>query len=107
MIHVIATIEVVPGNKEKFLREFQANVPHVLAEEGCIEYSPVVDARSGLERQEPYREDVVKVIEKWASLEALKRHMVAPHMNTYRERVTGLVHHVTLEILEPAPGSAP
>lgn len=103
MIHVIATIEVSPGCRAKFLREFHANVPNVRAEEGCLEYGPTVDAVTDIGAQLPHREDTVTVIEEWESLAALKKHLVAPHMVAYRERVRGLVHHVTLQILEPAP----
>ena len=38
MIHVMATVEVVPGKREAFLSAFDANVPHVKAEDGCLAY---------------------------------------------------------------------
>jgi quinol monooxygenase YgiN len=38
MIHVIATIELVEGQRAAFLKEFQALVPQVRAEVGCLEY---------------------------------------------------------------------
>ena len=43
MIHVIATVEVTPGCREEFLAIFGDNVPNVLAEDGCLEYTPAVD----------------------------------------------------------------
>ena len=102
MIHVIATIEVQPGRRQEFLVEFRRIVPLVRAEEGCIEYGPTVDAITGLSNQPPLRENVVVVVEKWASVPALQSHMVAPHMQDYRARVKGLVVQVALQILEPA-----
>jgi quinol monooxygenase YgiN len=37
MIHVIAFITAQPGQRDKVLSAFNANVPAVLAEDGCIE----------------------------------------------------------------------
>ena len=47
MIYVIATAELQPGCRDKFLAEFHKIVPAVRAEEGCIEYGPTVDAETG------------------------------------------------------------
>ena len=102
MIHVIATIELVPGRRSDFLVEFHKNVPFVAAEDGCLEYGPAIDLPSGLTRQIPIRENVVTVVEKWESLAALQAHLVAPHMQTYRERVKDWVVATTLQVLEPA-----
>jgi quinol monooxygenase YgiN len=102
MIHVIATIELVEGQREAFLKEFRAVVPQVRAEAGCLEYGPTVDAASGIGGQGAPRPDVVTVVEKWTDLEALKAHLVAPHMRAYRPRVKTLVKSTTLQILEPA-----
>lgn len=102
MIHVIATIELHPGRREDFLREFHRIVPPVLAEQGCLEYGPTVDVDTGLSAQLPLRADVVTIVEKWESLEALKAHLVAPHMVEYRPRVKDMVIRTTLQVLEPA-----
>jgi quinol monooxygenase YgiN len=102
MIHVLATVAVRPGQRDSFLREFHRVVPAVRAEAGCIEYGPAVDVASGIAVQGPVRPDVVVIIEKWASLDALKTHLQAPHMHEYRGRVRDLVENVTLQILAPA-----
>jgi quinol monooxygenase YgiN len=102
MIHVIATIEVKPGKRDALLAEFHRIVPLVHAEAGCIEYGPTVDFASGISVQGPLRENVVVIIEKWASLEALKAHTQAAHMAEYRVRVRDFVESVTLQILTPA-----
>ena len=101
MIFVIATIEVKPGKREAFLAEFHRNVPNVRAEKGCVEYGPTVDAKTDIKAQIPLRENVVTIVEKWESLQALHAHLAAPHMATYRERVKDYVAGVTLQILEP------
>jgi quinol monooxygenase YgiN len=102
MIHVLATIEVKPGQRDAFLAEFHRIMPMVHAEAGCIEYGPTVDVASGIAVQGPLRENVAVIIEKWESLAALKAHMQAPHMAEYRVRVKDLVVGVQLQILEPA-----
>ncbi|CAN5229709.1 hypothetical protein BH11PLA2_BH11PLA2_21520 [soil metagenome] len=99
MIHVIATIEVQPGQRDAFVAEFKQLVPKVRAEKGCIEYAPTVDVASGMAVQPAVRPDVVVVVEKWTDLSALHAHTHAPHMIEFREKVkhlqTGLILHVT------------
>jgi quinol monooxygenase YgiN len=45
---------------------------------------------------------VVTVVESWESLDHLRRHLSAPHMQDYRPRVKDLVVKAALAILEPA-----
>jgi quinol monooxygenase YgiN len=101
MIHVIATIELASGRRADFLAEMLRIVPLVLAEEGCIEYGPVVDVETNIDAQGPVRHDVVTVVEKWQDLEALERHLIAVHMLEYRDRVKDMVQNVALQVLEP------
>lgn len=102
MIHVIATIELHEGQREAFLAEFHKVVPEVLKEDGCLEYGPTVDLPTNIGGQFPVRPDIVTVVEKWASVEHLKRHLVAPHMLAYRPKVKDLVAKTTLVVLTPA-----
>jgi quinol monooxygenase YgiN len=102
VIHVLATVELRPGKRDVFLTEFHRIVPLVRAEAGCIEYGPTIDLHTGIAVQPPVRDNVVTIIEKWDSLEALRAHMAAAHMVEYRLRVKDLVVKVELQILEPA-----
>lgn len=102
MIVVLATIELHPGTRARFLGEFWQIVPQVRAEAGCLEYFPAVDAASGLPVQGPVRPDVVVVVEKWESVAALQAHLEAPHMMEYRPKVKDFVKKVSLQILTPA-----
>ena len=101
MIYVLAAIHVKEGSREQFLEVFKANIPAVLAEDGCIEYVPTVDAAANLP---PQQRDpaVVTIVEKWASIEALHAHLTSPHMRRYREKVKDLVENMTLKVLTPA-----
>ena len=98
MIHVIATVHIVKGHRKEFLHEFNANVPNVLAEKGCIQYTPTVDLVSGIDHQIPPEEDTVVIIEQWETIEDLSNHLVAPHMLEYRKRVKDIVRSAELRI---------
>lgn len=100
MLSVIAEIEIVEGKRDEFLNEFRKVVPLVLAEDGCVEYGPTLDAETDIPAQIPRRDHVVTIVEKWESLDALKAHLVAPHMMEYRGRVKDLVAGSALRILD-------
>jgi len=99
MIHVLASVSIKRGKREDFLAIFNANVPNVLEEDGCIEYRPAVDVDTGLEPQ-VLDENMVTVIEKWESVDHLKAHLSAPHMLEYRKNVAALVVGVSLKVLK-------
>jgi quinol monooxygenase YgiN len=101
MIHVLAIITAKPGQREAVLAAFRANMPAVLAEEGCIEYGPAVDAEGSPAQ---FGEDAFVVIEKWASPEALKAHAAAPHMAAYGAKTRDLVASRVIHVLTPAGG---
>ena len=102
MIHVLATITLAPGTREKFLAEFRKNMPNVHAEQGCVEYAPAIDTVTDLPVQSKLGPDTVIIVEKWASLDALKAHMKAPHMATYSASVKDYVRGRDIKILSPA-----
>ena len=102
MIHVLATIEVQPGQRAAFLQEFHALMPFVHAEAGCIEYAPAVDCPTGFPTQARVGDDAVVIIEKWSDLAALEAHLKAPHMADYRVKVKPFVKGVSLRVLQPA-----
>ena len=102
MICVMATIQLVEGRREDFLKIFKELVPKVQAEEGCLEYGPMVDLPTNLPAQGEVREDVVVIVEKWESIEALEAHLMAPHMLEYRKASKDLVVSTSLQILQPA-----
>ncbi len=102
MIFVVATIELQPGTRDAFLDEFRKLVPLVHEEAGCIEYGPAIDYETNLDAQGGVRPDVVVVMEKWESIEALEAHLIAPHMIDYRGRVKAMVVGTKLQVLQPA-----
>ncbi len=64
MIHGIAIITAKRGQRDAILQLFRANVPNVLAEQGCIEYQPTVDSAPVLKFQTEFGADTFVVIEK-------------------------------------------
>ena len=102
MISALATIEVNDGQRDAFLAIFKEVVPKVLAEEGCVEYGPWVDVQNAILDPSAIRGNVVAVIEKWESLEALTAHLAAPHMLEFRKATEGMRAGIGLQILGPA-----
>lgn len=90
MVHVLAVITTKPGKRQEMLDIFNANVPAVHAEDGCIEYGATVDHQGAGDFQTTFGEDTFVVVEKWASLDALKAHIAAPHMKAYGAKVKDL-----------------
>ena len=101
MIHVVAFITAQTGQREKVLAAFNANVPAVLAEDGCIEYGATVDAKELPPGRNSVGSDTFVVVEKWASLAALQAHAVSPHMKAYAASVTDMVANRVIHVLEP------
>ena len=102
MIHVVAVITAKPGQRETILEAFRANVPAVHAEQGCIEYGPVIDAPGMGAIQTKIGEDTFMVIEKWETAEALAAHAKAPHMAAYAAKVKDSIATRTVHVLTAA-----
>jgi len=107
VVYVIATLALAPGTRAAFLAEFAKVVPLVHAEEGCIEYLPVVDAETDIASQHRVGPDTVVIVEKWASVAALRAHDTAPHMQAYRPRVKEYLRGREIRIMQAAPETGP
>jgi quinol monooxygenase YgiN len=101
MIHVLAIITTKPGQRAAVLEIFQANVPAVLAEQGCIEYGATVDVEPGPKIQTALGSDTFVVVEKWESTAALEAHGSAPHMAAYGAKVREMIAHRVIHVLSP------
>ena len=102
MIHVLAIITAKPGQRERILEAYRANVDAVRAEQGCLAYEAVVDIRGALPGFAQFGPDSFVVVEQWASLEALQAHAVAPHMKAYASKVKEFTANRAIHVLEPA-----
>ena len=101
MINVVASIKVAEGRREDFIKIFLELMPKVHQENGCVEYFPAIDVASDLEVQD-IDINCVTVLEKWQTLDALKAHLAAPHMDEFRDNTEGMVESLTLKILQSA-----
>lgn len=101
MIHVIAVISAKPGMRDAILQAFRANVPACKAEQGCIEYGAAVDLEDGPGFQKKYGADTFLVVEKWASLDALKAHAASPHMAAYAAKTKDMIANRAVHIMTP------
>lgn len=102
MIHLVALLTAKPGQREALLAEFRQVMPKVHAEDGCIEYQPAIDAAGFDKVTTALGPDSFAVIEKWASAEALRAHMKAPHMADYAARTRDMIASRVLHILTGA-----
>jgi len=98
MIHVLAIITAKPGQREALLAMFNANVPAVHAEDGCIEYGAVIDVEG---TQPAFGSDTFVVVEKWTSIEALKAHAASPHMAAYGTKAKDLIEARAVHVMQP------
>lgn len=101
-IHVIAVITAKPGQRADLLEAFNANVPAVLAEDGCLGYAATTDTENAGPMQTPFGPDTFVVVEQWASMAHLAAHAVAPHMKAYGAATRDKVADRKIHILSPA-----
>ena len=101
MIHVLAIITALPGTRDRILEAWRANADAVRAEDGCLAYDAVVDVRDGAPGFARFGGDTFVVVEKWASVEALQAHAVAPHMKAYGAKTKDLLASRTIHVLKP------
>ncbi len=102
MVHVVAVITAKPGLRAQVLEAFQANVPNVHAEDGCIEYGATIDVPDAGPIQTKAGDDTFVVIEKWESLDHLKAHAAAPHMAEYAAKVKDMLADRAVHVLSNA-----
>ena len=101
-VSVLAFITAKPGMRDQVLSAFQANVPNVHAEDGCIEYFAAVDTADAGPIQTPVGDDTFVVIEKWESMDHLKAHGASAHMKAYAGQVKDMLAERVIRVLSPA-----
>ena len=104
MIHVIAVITASPGQRDTVLTAFKANMPAVHAEQGCIEYRPVIDAADAGSIQTEIGSDAFMVIEKWETMDDLAAHAKSVHMADYANKVKSMIAERAVHVLTDAAG---
>jgi quinol monooxygenase YgiN len=102
MIRVVAVLTAKPGQRDEFLALARANVPAVLNERGCHEYTLAVDAEGGGRHQTQFGPDTFVVLETWENLAALEAHRTAPHMIDFGKAIKDLIADRKIYVLSLA-----
>jgi len=102
MIHVVAIITAKPGQRDSILKAFKENMPAVHAEQGCVEYQPVIDASDAGPMQTEISADAFMVIEKWETMDDLTAHAKSAHMAAYAATVKEMIADRTIHVLTDA-----
>ena len=102
MIHVIAVITTKPGKREEVLGHFKANVPNVLAVDGCHAFEATIDAAGIGEFQTKFGDDTFVVVARWERASHLAAHITAPHMAEYAAKVKDMLAERTIHVTEAA-----
>ena len=101
MITVIASVTVKKGKVQEFIKGFKENAIKVRREPGCAEYTPAMDVKTDL-LPSVFDENVVTVIEKWESMEALQAHINTPHMKEQFKKDAEFVESMSARLLKEA-----
>jgi len=99
-VRVCAIITAKPGKRDELIALFRTNMPAVHAEDGCVEYQPVID-QPGMGNA-AFGDDTFVVWEKWASADHLKAHAAAPHMAAYAAKSKDLIASRVIHVLKDA-----
>ncbi len=102
MIQVVTTVQLKPGCLGDFLFALNETVPKVKAEQGCVSYEPLVDVDAGLPTQIGPRKNTITLVEAWETMDTLRAHLSAPHMESFREAAERYVQGITHQVLRPA-----
>lgn len=102
IVHVLAIITTKPGQRDAVLALFNANVPAVLAEDGCIAYEATIDTKDAGPMQTEFGADTFVVVEKWSSMAALGVHANSDHMKAYGASTKDMLADRVIHILSPA-----
>ena len=102
VVHVLAFITTKPGMRDEILTMFNANIPAVHAEDGCIEYAATIDTENAGDVQTQCGPDTFVVVEKWQSLDHLKAHAASAHMQVYGAKSRPHLAGRSVHVLSPA-----
>jgi quinol monooxygenase YgiN len=102
MIYGIVSVRVKPGKVQEFIDLFKSVAATVRKEKGCVQYVPAVDFETGLPPQ-TLDKNVVTILEKWETLEALQAHLAMPYMADFFAKQEPLVEEtVSMKMLKEA-----
>ncbi len=86
---VLAKIEPKEGCQDSIIEVADDLIYESLLEEGNIDYQLL----------KPIEGDSLTFVEKWESLDALKRHMASPHFLNFGEESGEFVENMTIQVI--------
>lgn len=89
-ILVLANIEPKEGCQDSIIEVSKELIDESLLEEGNIDYQLL----------KPIKGDSLTFVEKWESLDALKRHMASPHFLNFGEESEEFVKDMTIQVID-------
>lgn len=89
-ILVLANIEPKEGCQDSIIEVSKELIDESLLEEGNIDYQLL----------KPIEGDNLTFVEKWESLDALKRHMASPHFLNFSEESEEFVKEMTIQVID-------
>ena len=101
MVYVTASVQVKEGKLQGFIELFHTVAVQVRQEKGCVQYVAGVDLDMGVPIQ-ALDKNMVTILEKWESLEALQNHLSTPHMLAYFEKEKEFTNGMTLKVFKEA-----
>lgn len=101
-VHVLAILTAKPGQRAALLSLFNANVPAVLAEDGCITYEATIDAENAGPGKAAFGPNTFVAVEKWSSMDALKAHSSSAHMQAFGAATKDMIADRAVHVLSPA-----
>ena len=88
-ILVLANIEPKDGCQDSIIEVSKELIDESLLEEGNIDYQLL----------KPIDKDTLTFVEKWESLDSLKRHMASPHFLNFSEDTEEFVKNMTIQVI--------
>ena len=89
-ILVLANIEPKEGCQDSIIEVSKELIDESLLEEGNIDYQLL----------KPIEGNSLTFVEKWESLDALKRHMASPHFLNFGEESEEFVNDMTIQVID-------
>ena len=88
------------ADRTAYVTRTRAILDAVRAEAGCLEYRLLGDAETDWDRPQRFGARTLWMLERWASVEALKAHLETPHMKAFGPTVSPLLSASTFHVLQ-------
>ena len=100
-VYVLCRFDLKPdADRADYVKKTLEVVPTVRAEAGCLGYTLLEDAKTDWDKPQRFGERTLWMLEKWASIDALKAHLETPHMKAFGPTVRPMRTNGTFHVLQ-------